>query len=173
MSNLVMRTERYHTLHLSENIRPGICGPVDLLSPCHKSQARDCRTHQTNEGCEKLPHLKPVRSWTPDSTVAPLTCHLTQCICQGTENALLSLGLPLSMFPIAQHSPLEFPYIHLPIHPVCLSIHLYLVLCLASMVHLPDWVLCLGSVFPVACQLGSLLTHLTTRFSFPTYQLCL
>lgn len=50
------------------------------------------------------------------------------------------------MFPTAQHDPLQFPSIRLSTHRlVCLSIHLYLVPCLASMVPLPDWVPCLGS----------------------------
>lgn len=50
----------------------GTRGPLDLLSPCQKSQARGCQTHQTSEGCGKLPHLNPVNYGAPGSAVAPL-----------------------------------------------------------------------------------------------------
>lgn len=100
------------------------CRPMEILRPYQKNQARKFQTHQTNEGFKKPPHLNPTKSRTPNARLAPPTCYLnTQCVCQGTENASLSLRLQLNLSPLLGMAHLEFlftcPFIYLS---VCLSI---------------------------------------------------
>lgn len=98
----------------------------------------------------KLPHLNPVKSRMPNSTMAPSDPVYTS----ETENALLSLELPLSM--VHSNSQLSIcPFIHLS---VCPSI------CTWSYV-LPQWYLCQTDAVSGLCTSSSLPTGILIHSS--------
>lgn len=103
---------------------------------------------QTKKEFKNLPHLDPIRNRTPNTRVAPPTCYLnTQCVCAKAQKMPhCPRGCSPACFPWLGMAHLNS--VHLSIHLlVCLSIHLYLVLCLASMV-------------PYLCQTGHCVCNL-------------
>lgn len=135
------------------------CGPTERARPCQKNQAINGQTHPDQGRVQKPPSPGPHKEQEPNMRVAPPTCYLnTQCVCAKAQKMPhCPRGWSSACFPRLGMAHLNS--VHLSIHLlVCLSIQLYLVLCLASVVpYLCQTGHCVCNLPP-----GTLLTRLTT-----------